>query len=196
MPTEEEQTQSLANYITPGKAFAAKDIDGTVTRDFLKGLAAELVRVDAVIAELREETIPDETTLFVDEWESALGIPDACLLGQGTLEERRRDVLVKLASLGAQTAEDFVAIAEMFGVSVIIAPGGLHGCFPFKFPIVFFPDEQTARFTIIVDFTGIEPGGFPYTFPITFVQSGANVIECLFRKLKPANADLLVTSIS
>jgi len=195
MSAQEEQTRTLANYLPQGRAFAAKNIPGTVTREFLWGLAAELVRATALLRELREETLPDSTTLFLGEWEKAVGIPDTCLLGKGTTEDRGRDVLVKLASLGIQTAQNFIDLAAMFGVEVTVIAGSVHGCFPFKFPIIFFPNEKAARHTIIVDFVEPLTGGFPYTFPITFGLGTLAVVECLFRKLKPANVDLLVKNL-
>ncbi len=182
---------TVAAYLPPGRAFAAKAIEGTVTRSLLAGLAQELIRSESLVDEFRDQIIPDETTLFVDEWERALGIPDDCFKGAGTDAERRRDVLAKLASLGVQTAQDFVDFAALFGVTAEITAGSVHGSFPYKFPMYFFPDQRTARHTIFVNLGSATSPKFPYTFPITFGSGEIALIECLFAKIKPANVQLI-----
>lgn len=194
--TVQRQADSLANYLPSGRVFAAKKIPGTVTRRLLEGLAGELDRGTDLIAEFKREVLPDLTTLFLDEWESAVGIPDDCFSGAGSDAERRRDVQVKLASLGLQTAEDFVMLAALLGLDVTVEGGSVHGTFPMEFPIIFFPSEKAARFTIVVNFAGEEGASFPYTFPIPFSTPELILLECLFRELKPANCDLLFTSFT
>ncbi len=188
--TPDEQTESLANYFPPGRAFAAKNIPGSVTRLLLEGLAGELVRACGLVDELRTELIPDETTLFIDEWESALGIPDDCFDNQGSDTIRRRNILAKLVSLGVQTAEDFCDLAEFFGLTCTIKGGSTHGVFPFVFPMVLFPNSTEARHTILIDLGGLVES-FTYTFPLTFGSGDIALVKCLFDKLKPANCDIL-----
>lgn len=190
--TQKEETKTLSLYLQSGRAFGAKDIPGSVLYQLFEGLAAELVRSNGLVEEFRQEVLPDATTLFLDEWESAVGIPDTCLLGTGTVAERRRDVLVKLSSLGVQTAADFIALAASFGISTQIKGGSVHGCFPMKFPITFFPTERAARHTIMADFDLPARATFPLTFPIPFSTPELSMVECLFRKLKSANVDLLI----
>jgi uncharacterized protein YmfQ (DUF2313 family) len=166
-------------------------------RSLLQGLATELIRSSELLALFRDQILPDETILFLDEWEAAVGIPDDCFDGQGSDAKRRRDVLAKLASLGVQTAEDFKALAQIFGLGVIITGGSVHGTFPFTFPMILFPDERTARHTIVVDVMENPVGNvFPYTFPLTFGDPLTTLVECLFRKLKPANCDLLFLNLN
>lgn len=200
----EEQTNSLANYLPSGRAFAAKNVEDTVTRGLLAGLSGELLRNAELVQEFRDQIIPDETVLFVDEWESALGIPDACFTGQGTIDERRADVLAKLASLGVQTAEDMRRLAlQIYGIELTIRnptrdpdnvfpytfnptgeldPGGDGGTFTFGL------SDREARFQIVIEYDNLpEPVLFPLTFPIPFGTREVAVIECLLTKLRPAN---------
>lgn len=190
------QTQKLVDYLPQGRAFGGKAQSGTVTRSLLEGLGAEMIRSTALIQQFRDEILPDLTTLFLDEWESALGIPDDCFSGAGSDDVRRRDILLKLVSLGVQTGADFVALANTIGVNLTIKGGSTHGVFPFEFPAVFFPSAKDARFTIIVDFTDDLAEMFPLSFPIVFGDSTQGVVTCLFEKLKPANVDLLFTSLT
>jgi len=185
------QTEALAGYLPGGRAFAAKRIDGTTTRALLEGLAGELLRVDGALEEFRREILPDQTVLLLEEWESAVGIPDHCFTGAGTVETRRRDVLAKLVSLGVQTARDFADLAELFGVTAFIIPGSEHGVFPYTFPLVFFPNARAAFHTIIVDMPDDPDNAFPYTFPLTFGNTDQALVQCLFNHLKPAHVDIL-----
>ncbi len=181
----EEYTDSLAAYVPGGRLFAAKGIEGTTFRKLLRGLAGELFRVNGLIKEYAEQIIPDKTVKFVTEWERSLGIPDDCFKGSGTIDERRRDVLVKLASLGVQTIADFEAIALIFGVVVQVVPGSASG--------IIFASKKIERFTIVINIT--LPEAFPYTFPITFGDDTTVLLECLFKKLKPANCQVLFQGI-
>ncbi len=188
----ERQSEILANYLPEGRAFGGKRVAGSVSRLLLEGLAQEMLRSTDLVTEFRDEILPDETTLFIEEWESAVGIPDSCFLTtSGTITERRRNVLAKLVSLGVQTAPDFVALAALFGITAVIKGGSVHGVFPYEFPMIFFPDARTAFHTIVVDLTEPPPNTFPYTFPITFQSQELGLVECLFRKAKPAHVDVL-----
>lgn len=191
-----KETDVLARYLPTGRAWGAKLREGTVARSLLAGLGRELLRSTDLVQEFRDNVLPDQTVLLLSEWERAVGIPDDCFDGQGTASKRRRDVLVKLASLGVQTADDFKALAQLFGLGVIITGGSVHGTFPYAFPMIFFPSEKAARHTIVVNVTENPVGNvFPYTFPLTFGDELTTLVECLFRKLKPAHCDLLFLNL-
>lgn len=192
--TQDDHAQTLANYLPSGRAFGAKNVASSVTRALLLGLSGELVRSDALIAEFRDEILPDTTTLLIEEWESAVGIPDDCFSVASTIEARRLNVVAKLASLGAQTAADFVAILALYGIVGEVIAGSVHGVFPMDFPIFFFATPAIARHTIIVNLPGGLVPGFPYTFPVVFGSEEQNLVECLFNQLKPANVDVVFDS--
>ncbi len=203
--TLEEQANSLASYLPTGRVWGSKNISGTVMRALLEGLSGELIRNAALIEEFRQEILPDETILMLDEWERAVGIPDKCFTGRGTDDERRNDVLAKLASLGVQTAEDMRLLAlRVYGIALTITTPTRNPehVFPYTFNLVAgTPDPDTdagvmrfdlsdreARFQIIINYDDLpEPVVFPYTFPIPFLTRELAVIQCLFTLLRPAN---------
>jgi len=191
----EEFTTSLAAYMPNDELFASKSIRDSNFRKFLRGLSWELYRANGFLREYADGVIPDRTEKFLDEWESALGIPDGCFTGAGSLDDRRRDVLIKLASLGVQTADDFVALAAMFGVTVTVRPGRAFSTFPLEFPILLFDTVKESRFTLVVDFTVQAANVFPMTFPIIFGTETLGTLECLFRRLKPANCNILFRQV-
>jgi uncharacterized protein YmfQ (DUF2313 family) len=191
--THDEQTDALARSLPSGKLWNAKWQTGTTTRDLLEGVAHEMVRIDEKLRELQREMLPDETELFLSEWESAVGIPDryGCLTGVGTVAERRRDILVKLASLGVQTGADFVELAGIFGITVTTHGGAWYSDALYANPpTISFPDNRTARHTIVVEY-GIDEGNvFPLPFPIPFGSTNLSLLECIFERVKPANCQV------
>lgn len=191
----EEQTSALARFMPLGKLWRAFRIESTISSKLLRGIAHEMVRIDDTIRLLESEMLPDTTTMFLDEWERAVGIPDSygCLKGTGTIAERRDRVLVKLASLGVQTASDFVDLAAVFGVVVTIQGGAYYALHmaaytpPSHTPYIDLTDDKTARHTIVVEF-GIEEGNtYPLEYPYLFGSSGLSLLECIFDRVKPAN---------
>ena len=103
--------------------------------------------------------------------------------------------MVKLASLGVQTAQDFIDLAALFGITVEIKNGTVNGTFPMTCPIIVFDSSKAARFTIIVTFTVAAAETFPYTFPLPFGNAQIAILECLFNRLKPANTDIIFLQV-
>lgn len=187
----EDYTDSLAAYMPGGELFASKSIQDSNFRKLLRGMAGELFRANGLLREYSPGIIPDLTTKFIEEWESALGIPGSCFKGTGTIDERRRDILVKLAALGVQTAQDFIDLAALFGYVARVNSGIEEIEFPLMFPVLMFLTEAEARFTIVVEFAGVGVSRFPYTYPIPFGDGTLGLLECIFNRLRPANCNLI-----
>jgi uncharacterized protein YmfQ (DUF2313 family) len=185
-----EQAISLAKYLPSGRLFRQAYNSSSNLHKFLKGLASELVLADEYLRTYVHETIPSRTTLFLEEWERTVGIPDDCFPGTGDIDTRRTHVLIKLASLGVQTSQDFEDLAALFGVTVTVGSGVDFASFPMELPMLLLSPTE-ARFTIIVLFTVTTPNEFPMTFPITFGDQVIAIVQCLFNKLKPANCQTI-----
>ena len=194
--SKSRHADSLAAYLPGGRLFESARITDTNFRNLLLGLAGELFTAEGYLKTVSNEYDINTTTLLIEEWEGALGIPDTCFAADGTIEDRRRDILVKLASLGVQTEEDFEGLGAIFGVSVTITPGfDVSSTFPMTFPFIFFDSTKDSRFTIVVDFTVEKASRFPLTFPFTFGSDEISVLECLFNRLKPANCDIIFRQV-
>lgn len=188
-------TDSLANYLPGGRLFASRAAEGSNLRKLLRGMAGEMFHANGLLREYSEQVIPDQTVKFIGEWESALGIPDGCFKGTGTIDTRRRDVLTKLAALGVQTTQDFIDLAAIFGVTVTIVTGPAVQAFPFTFPFVLSGSSKEIRFTIFVEFTVDEGARFPFRFAFTFGGELIAILECLFNRLRPANCEVVFTQM-
>ena len=187
--TATEHTTSLASFMPGGRPFLAAKIEGSTLRKMLAGLALELAREDTTLNDITYEHDISQTTQLIEQWESALGIPDDCFNNTGTLLERRRNVIIKLSS-SLQTAQDFIDLAAVLGFVIQIKTGSERGIFPFNntFPIYFFDTPQSARFTeIFFVYTVSLPNVFPLDFPINFNGNATDLLKCLFTCMSPAN---------
>ncbi len=193
-----QHARALAAYLPNGKMFEAKNIQGSNFNQLLRGIAGEMRTVQGFLGTLAAEYFPDNTVLFLDEWERALGIPDDCFDGTGSADERRTHILVKLASLGIQTAQDFIDLAALFGAVAAVTPGAdtaAPSVFPMVFPLILDGPADELRFTIIVRLTAPDVDRFPLQFPFTFGSRLATILECLFNKLKPVNCRVVFEQI-
>ena len=86
-----KHADSIADYLPGGKLFESARITDTNFRKLLIGLAKELFNAEGYLKIVSNEYDINTTTLLIEEWESALGIPDTCFAADGTIEERRRD---------------------------------------------------------------------------------------------------------
>ena len=186
---------SLAKYLPGGKLFTAKNIESKGLYKLLNGLAPELFNANDLLKQYSEEYLPDQTEKFLDEWERALGIPDECFDGVGDVASRRRDIIVKLSSLGVQTVDDFVTLATLFGVVVNVFPGLDVFNNPLLVPGVTFYSKAAARYTVVIAFV-LEPSpAFPYEFPILFGDDLIAILECLFNRLRQANGQVIFKQV-
>lgn len=192
VPTKEEMTNSVAAFMPDGRIFAAKNQENTNLRKLLEAFSLEFFRMDETMNLISEDYDINATTELIGRWESAVGIPDDCLKGTGTLTERRRDVLAKFAMMNLTTEQDFIDLAALYGVVVTVTAGSIGNTYPMTFPYLLFESGKAARFTMIVDFdTVLET--YPLTFPYTYGDATQGLIECLFNKSKPSNVQIIYT---
>lgn len=169
--TLEQNTQSLANTLPNGGTFIAKNIDQSNLRNLLVGLSGEIFRIESLLVDLTEEYYIPQTTLLIEEWERALGIPDGCFNAQGSIEERRIHCIAKFLAAGTQTGADFIAVAALFGKTVTII------------------DDPSEPYVIKIEGPELVTNVPPYNVPFS-LDSGETILECFLNKLKPANCTI------
>lgn len=187
-----ENTDCLVSYLPNGKIFAAKNIEGTNLRKLYTAFSQEFYRLQDKIYEISNEDDLENTTNLIDEWESALGIPDSCFSNVGTsIQQRRKQIVAKFAKMNITTEQDWIDLAKFFGYDIEIIHPIANSGFDYTFDFYFF-DNKTARFTMIIKFLNIpQPEDvFDCTFDFTFSDNN-NVVICLFEHLKPANVQLI-----
>lgn len=189
--SKSQQADTIATQLPNDRLFEAKSIKDTKLRKLLLGLGVELMRAEGKMNEIIEQYSLLTGEQLIEEWEKTVGIPDDCFDIASTIEQRRNNVLIKLAKMSASTEEGFINLALLFGFNITITTGYKAGIFPLCFPHNFFGTAKEARFTMFVDITTDEPSVFPLPFPINFSSGIDNIMECVLNKIKPANVRII-----
>ena len=164
---------------------------GDNLKKVLLGLAASWLDYRAFINKISVEYNVDTTEDLISSWEGFVGIPDSCFNIASTIEERRQNVLLKIAGLNVSTARQFENIAQILGFSIQVTSGIEEATFPMTFPITLL-NPGDLGFTILVRIdSSLKPAGFPYTFPFEFTGDAPEILQCLFNKIKPANTQVI-----
>jgi len=186
-----DHTQISVSFLPLGKLFDQKNIPDSNIHNLFTAFSKEFVRDENKIATVAEEHNIFNTTLFIEEWESAVGIPDACFTIAPTIEERRANIIIKLRASGVSTQEQFEEIALLLGFVVTVTPLQDEAFPPYCVP--FIPTKSPAsRFIMVVRGDGIIPEVPPYDVPFTPAAIGQqSILQCIFGILKPANVGIL-----
>lgn len=189
--TTQTQQRMLSRHLPDGKIWENKyNLESNLGK-LLLGLASEYFRLSLLIEEVLTETDINQSVQLIEEWQESVGIPDQCFNEGGTLEEQRRNILLKFNNFGGiQTAEDFENLATLLGFTASVNNGNHNGIFTLGFPIRFFDSRKSAVHTIIVDLEERREV-FPLSFALPFTSQVTGIIECLFRRLAPANCQIL-----
>ena len=188
--TQPQQADTLAQYLRDDSLHEAKNRDDSTLRKILLGLASEWLNFRNKTNEVANEYNPQKTTLLIQEWEQFVGIPDSCIPVASTIEQRRLNVLLKLAGINATTEKQFKNVASILGYNIEVSNGVSTSIFPLTLPFLLI-SEASAPFTIVITLSSsIKPSGFALTFPFTLTSQQPAILDCLFNKLKPANTQL------
>jgi len=190
--TENQILDSITQSLPRGKLFFAKNIEGSNLRDLLKGLIYEIARIENKISKEAYEQyfINEGNGGMLTDWEREYGIPDNCFKVDGVSEENRiNNVIIKSGLNEVVTEDDYIDLGSLLGINL-----RLEHMSNFLFPpydVPFFPvNETTSRFVLIIYGDDIV-GGFP-PYDVPFLPVGFfSIVECLFNKIKPANAKYL-----
>jgi len=123
----EENAQAQADYMPGGKLWRGKNILDSKIRELLRGFGTGAKRQEEALDAFWTEIFIGTTDEYIADFERAVGIPDDCFDGGGTLEERRLNVIVKLTSIGITTREDFEELAVVLGFDDVNVLPGLAG---------------------------------------------------------------------
>lgn len=94
--------------------------DGSWLSRFMLAVAGEMARVDGRAGDLLREMDPAATVEMLSDWERVLGLPDACVPAEQTLQARRAAVVAKYTALGGQSRAYFIGLAAALGYEVTI----------------------------------------------------------------------------
>lgn len=195
--TQEEHRQCLADFLPQGAAFGTKNIPGKNLFQLLFGLAAEPQRAEELLNLIYSEYDIRTTELLLENWESALGIPDHCFSTDSsvTRDQRRLHAYIKL-TLQGDTRQHFIDLAHALGFQHCeISNGGDIGLYPLPYPWMYFGSVKEAKFTMIVHLSA-PPNNVVYPFsqnhyPWTYWSSASSIVECLFEDIAMASVKII-----
>ena len=188
--TQAQQASVLGQYLRDDDLHVAKNIEDSILRKVLLGLASEWLNFRSGLNDVVSEYDPNKTTSLIEEWEAFVGIPDSCIAIASTLEQRRLNVLLKLSGINVSTAKQFKNVAAILGYSIEVSNGVDTSTFPLQLPFLLI-SQASAPFTIVITLpASLKPSGFPLKLPFKLTAQQPNILKCLFNKLKPANTQL------
>jgi hypothetical protein len=193
--TQPQSAQILGQNLPLGQNLVSKVLIEKNLYKLLLGLGIERSQAESYIYELVNQYDIRVTVDLINNWEGAVGIPDHCLSGTGTIEERRRDVIAKLSSFGVSTAQQYIDLAAQYGYTITITypSGSFSPVFDMLFDYPLGGGGGEAGFIFIVTFIGVAPpqNNFDMTFNYIFDDGPYNIVICLFNLIKPANVLIL-----
>lgn len=118
MHSAEQYRDQLLALQHPGDALPT-DPDSNWAR-LLLALANEFARIEARAEALLEEADPHTTVELLADWERNNGLPDTCVPGAQTSEQRRNALAAKVSRLGGISRAHLIAAAEVLGYTITI----------------------------------------------------------------------------
>jgi uncharacterized protein YmfQ (DUF2313 family) len=186
MATADAYLAQLQQLLPPGLAWP-REPDAVLTK-LLASIADGLARVDARAVRLMVETDSRSTLELIEEWETAVGLPDACIGPLDDIAERRDLATRRHTDDGGQSVAHFVALAAALGYEITIVEqrARWHGRRRMGEPYgladwQFVWDVHAPETTVFPRHYGAARLGLPYA------TWGNQVLECEITKNAPAH---------
>ncbi|MFH5923855.1 YmfQ family protein [Roseomonas xinghualingensis] len=165
---------------------------GTTQETVGRGLVPSITRLCAAARALITDAFPATAYQLLPEWELTLGLPDPCTGRPPTLQQRRAQVVARLAGQGGQSRAYFIGQAALIGYAITIeefAParaGGLHAGGSLNGAAWAHAWRVRAPSVTVAPFVaGASAAGEP------LAAWGNQALECTLRRLRPAHTTLI-----
>lgn len=190
--SEEEQARITTEYAPNGKLLKQKRNTTSGLFKYFLGTSNEQRKLIDTLNSMFDGLFPKQNTSLLEYHEKDLGIPDNIFSGIGTIEERQIDVIVKKYMMRGNRLQDFLDIADIYGISVTITTGLQTAIFPLNFPLNFASSAVEQRNTLYISITEDSDFIFPLPFPIGFsATSNVAKIKKIFNHIKPATTQII-----
>ncbi|MEH6630154.1 MAG: putative phage tail protein [Halopseudomonas aestusnigri] len=185
----------LQEKLPRGPAWS-RELNSTLTL-LLDGLAEELSRAHNSAVDLIAEMNPLTTLVLLPVWESLCGLPDTCSAGYATtIQERRAAVINKLNETGGQSPQYFKDLATRLGYSIELTERKPFICGKSQCGKDSLTGGAISRYRWNVKVLGPR---------VTYFRAGASQcgvdplakitraedLECIFKRIKPAQTELI-----
>lgn len=186
--------ETLIAHLPRGVAWLAARIPGKNIYKLWVAFSEAYEDAVEAMCKLPTELNPHSTTELITEWETAVGLPDACLPAATSLDERRSYLVFRLTKRRWTTEQDWKDLAFLFGLEIVVTPGW-HVQRPALwdkcFDSIFWDLPRLGRFHVWVDIVGgcSDGNGFNYDFEYPFAtdNEACQQFMCILERVKPAN---------
>lgn len=182
---------ALGALLPTGRAWPR--LQRAVQAAVLRALGSAFQRSDTDAQNLITGSFPSTATLMLPEWESSLGLPDDCAIGESAgVSDRQRAVVAKLISSGGLNRDYYIRVAAALGYTITItqfrpAMCGMSVCgdalngdeWPFTWRIN--APETTIKYSL----AGASYCGDP------LASWGNKQLECYLSKIAPSHLNIL-----
>ncbi len=186
----EKFKNSLKKYFPRGVAWNLKN-DSNIAK-LIESFSLEFCRIQDRFNVLLKEIDPRNADELLTDWEESLGLPDECSSLGASVEERQNQVLQKLTNTGGSSFEYFENVALNLGFVVNVS----DFC-RFKAGQSHAGDNLTNanwdhwfQVAMSAEFTTIFKAGSGKAGQ-KLIEVGNDTLECTFKKLKPAQSEVL-----
>lgn len=188
----DDALETVQAHFPMGEFWNAVRMRGKILYRLLQAFSAAYEDMNKALCRLALELSPFTTTELISEWERAVGLPDPCFPSASDLAERRLWVQFRLTKRRWSTAQDWMDLATLFGLTLRITPGWRiqkPSVYPPCYPIRYINLPRLGRFHVFVDVVdGCGDGGYPYTYPMTYgYGTRCDALRCIIERVKPAN---------
>ncbi|EGG3071011.1 DUF2313 domain-containing protein [Salmonella enterica] len=128
---QEQYLEALSALMPRGQAWTKAP--GSVQQSVLSALARSYARSDRAAVSMLKASFPATATDFLTEWETSLGLPDACGISETGVGARQQAILARLAFSGGQSRQFYITLAKSMGYDITLsvfrqARAGLSHC--------------------------------------------------------------------
>jgi uncharacterized protein YmfQ (DUF2313 family) len=176
--TNADYLEAIQGLLPRGRVWPRES--DSVQAQALSGLAPTPQRVDAAGLALLVDAFPATAVDLLPEWEESLGLPDPCAGEAPTIAARQAQVVARFSGGGGQSVPFFIAFAAALGFTITITE---------------FTGSLALANTWRVNVPGTVPTDFEFGVgrfgdPFQSVSTDAEVLQCEFKRLKPAHTVL------
>ena len=93
---------------------------GPAFRGLLRAIGMGFARFHARVLQLQRDVYPPTTSELLPEWEASCGLPDGCLGGGGSVEQRRNAVVGRLTATGGVSPSYYTRVAAAIGFEITV----------------------------------------------------------------------------
>ncbi|MBJ9157421.1 DUF2313 domain-containing protein [Citrobacter sp. FDAARGOS_156] len=189
--SQNDYATALGALLPTGRAWPRKS--KTVQAAVLRALGNSFQRSDSDAVNLITGAFPATATVMLSEWESTLGLPNDCSIGEiGGISDRQRSVVSKLISTGGLNRDYYIRVAAALGYTITItqfrpAMSGMSACgdalngdeWPFTWRIN--APETTVKYALSGAAYCVDP----------LASWGNKQLECAINKIAPSHLNLI-----